>query len=271
MSSATLTPRPVEPPSQLAAAEQPTHETREFLPEWRPNIDHLIFEDGISAESPYAERQMRLWIDPLYISWQGVEGDRQFAAMSNVGLFHEPKQTQVVPDGMLSTGVVLLTDQGGREHLSYLMWEYGKSPDVALELVSDKRGGELDWKKERYARIHVPYYVVFDPRHVLSEQSVHVFRLLGLGYEPMPEAWFPDLGLGLKIWDEPYQGAYGPWLRWHTSEGQWLPTGEEQKARADQAEQRADQAEQRAEEEQHAREKLMAQLRALGVEPNLEG
>src|SRR5262249_31938443 len=152
--------------------------------------DQLVFQDEQPVESLFAERQMRLWVDPLYTSWAGPDGTRNFAAMCNVGLFSEPKQTQLVPDGLLSVGVVVHTDPLPLEHHSYLIWEYGKPPDTVIELVSDKVGGELTHKRKRYARMKVTYYVVYDPGHHLGDQDVYAFKLEDLDYVPMQEAWF---------------------------------------------------------------------------------
>jgi hypothetical protein len=78
-----------------------------------------------------------------------------------------------------------------------------------------------------------------------------------------------------------YEGFEAEWLRWHDQTGQFLPTGEEQGKRAREAQEQARQAQERAEKaEEQARkaqeqaqqdraekERLLAQLRALGVTP----
>ncbi|MEP0769213.1 hypothetical protein NDA06_07970 [Trichocoleus sp. ST-U1] len=58
------------------------------------------------------------------------------------------------------------------------------------------------------------------------------------------------LGVELGIWQGEYQNATLPWLRWWDREGNLLLTGYE-----------------RAEHESQRAERLAAQLRALGVEP----
>src|SRR5262245_1369438 len=67
-------------------------------------------------------------------------------------------------------------------------------------------------------------YVVYDPGHHLGDQDVYAFKLEDLDYVPMQEAWFPGLGLGLRLWEGVYQGVQATWLRWYSSDGQWLRT-----------------------------------------------
>jgi len=57
-----------------------------------------------------------------------------------------------------------------------------------------------------------------------------------------------------------------PWLRWWDLQGNLLLTGDE---RAEQERQRAEQERQRAEQERQRNEILIAQLRSLGVEPEV--
>jgi hypothetical protein len=67
------------------------------------------------------------------------------------------------------------------------------------------------------------------------------------------------LGVELGIWQGRYQNTELPWLRWWDSEGNLLLTGHEQ---AEQVQSQLDQERQRA-------ERLAAQLRAAGIEPDL--
>jgi hypothetical protein len=72
------------------------------------------------------------------------------------------------------------------------------------------------------------------------------------------------LGVELGLWQGEYQNAELPWLRWWDLQGNLLLTGEE---RAEQEHQRAEQERQRAEQERQRADRLIAQLRSLGVEP----
>ncbi|MFQ5616466.1 MAG: Uma2 family endonuclease, partial [Anaerolineales bacterium] len=89
----------------------------------------------------------------------------------------------------------------------------------------------------------------------------------------------PPLGVELGIWKGRYQNQELPWLRWWDAQGQLLWTSEERVAQEREAKERAQQqalAEQRrAMREREAKEqvqrrtaRLVAQLRALGIEPH---
>lgn len=66
----------------------------------------------------------------------------------------------------------------------------------------------------------------------------------------MDSFWLEEIGLGLRLWEGVFESKHDTWLRWCDKEGNVLPTGVE----------RAQRAEQRA-------ERLAAQLRALGIDP----
>jgi Uma2 family endonuclease len=261
------TPRPYVKPKVM-----------DLPPELVPNIDHLVFEDEQPADSLFAERQQRLFVEPLYASWAGPPESGKFAAMANVGLFREVRQTPLVPDGLLSAGVGVPRDPHPREHHSYLLWVYGQPPSLVLELVSDRSGGELGHKQRDYARVGVAYYVVYDRGRLLGAEVLHAFETPGGKYVPLEAPWFPELALGLTLWPGVYEGVEATWVRWCDRDGNLVPTGEERarqaEAEADQAGERARQAEERArqateeaERQRLANERLFAQLRALGGNP----
>jgi hypothetical protein len=79
------------------------------------------------------------------------------------------------------------------------------------------------------------------------------------------EAWFDDIGLGVTLWRGEYQGCESPWLRWCDRDGVIIPTGEE---RAEAAKERAETEHARAEAERERAERLAANLRAAGIDPD---
>jgi Uma2 family endonuclease len=238
-------------------------------PETIPNIDDLVIEDDEPVESFFVEKQYRLLTDPLYASWK-PEG-HTFLAVSNVGLFYADKIPPLVPDVMLSLDVPVGRDVRRKENNSYFTWIIGKPPDVVIELVSDRSGGEEDFKLEEYAKIGVRYYVIFDPDDLLRGGVLRAFNLVRGIYRPLKASWLPRVGLGLKLWQGEFQGMSESWLRWSDREGVLIPTGEEraeqERQRAKQERQRAKQERQRAKQERQRAERLAAQLRALGIEP----
>ncbi|MCB0063851.1 MAG: Uma2 family endonuclease, partial [Caldilineaceae bacterium] len=172
-----------------------------------------------------------------------------------------------------------------KENRTYLLWEYGKPPDLVIEIVSNKVGKEEDLKKEKYAQIGIKYYVIYDPAKRLSEERLRIYELRSTGYELMAGRWMPGVGLGLTFWQGKFEDVEMEWLRWCDEEGNLLATGDERaeqaqqqaaqaQQQAEQAQQQAEQAQQQAEQERLAHietqkqvELLLAQLRDLGVEP----
>jgi hypothetical protein len=108
------------------------------------------------------------------------------------------------------------------------------------------------------------------------------FQAFGLTmneYQPLqPDGlgvWLKEAELGLGLWQGSYQGVERRWLRWYDRDGVWLPTptelaiyqAEQEKQRAELAAHQAEQEKQRADLAGQRADRLAAQLRALGVEP----
>ena len=236
------------------------------LPKWDTDYEALVTEDHKPVDRIYIEKLYRLLTRPLYASWPGPDAGRPFLVLVNVGWFYEPKTPAVVPDCLLSLDVSCPDNLQVKQGHSYYQWDMGKPPDVIIEVVSDKIGGEETHKKDLYKRLGVPYYAVFDPKHVLSPDSLHLYALADDAYRLTDLGPWADIGLGLRLWQGKFEGHEDTWLRWCDAEGEIIPTGEErarqeaQRARqeaerAQQAEERAQQEAQRAKQaEEHARQ-----------------
>ncbi len=231
-----------------------------LLLEIRPCVDHLVTEDDTPVDSIFSEKQQRLLTEPLFSSWAPEGEKRSFVALANVGLFYSVRQPPFVPDMLLSLDVELPPDVHPKPFRSYFLWEYGKPPDVVIEVVSNREGGEDTDKLRGYARIGVKYYVIFDPDGLLSDQPLRTFRLEVGAYRDMAEPiWLPCVGLGLRLWQGRFEDMDDMWLRWVDKEGRPIPTGAE----------RAEREQARAEREQARAERLAEQLRRLGSEPEV--
>jgi Uma2 family endonuclease len=221
-----------------------------------PDVEALVIEDDQPVESIFAEKQYRLLTEPLYSSWSGPGEGRSFLALANVGLFYAAKQPPLAPDVMLSLDVPASADLGNKENLSYFTWIKGKPPEVVIEFVSDRRGGEGGYKKNEYARIGVCYYAIFDPKQKLSNQVLRSYALRERRWEELAHPWFEAVGLGLTLWEGAYEEQQARWLRWCDAQGNLIPTGHE---RLQQEHERAEQERQRAD----AAEAELARVRAL--------
>jgi len=261
-------------------------ETASILPpeEW-PCVDHLVTEDDTPVDNIYSAKQQDLLKDPLDSSWLGPDGDRLFLVLANVAIYYATRTPPLIPDVFLSLGVKAPDDLWTKRNRSYLIWEYGKAPEVVIEIVSSLLGQEGSRKLQLYAQIGILYYVIWDPLNLLQGGRLRILVLREKVYVPLEAPWLPLVGLGLKIWHGTYKESADDWLRWCDREGQVIPTGaeraekerqradeerrraDEERQRANQALQRADRERQRADQKQQHAEKLAAQLRALGVEP----
>ena len=199
------------------------------------------------------------------LAWLWAERQDWFLGI-NMGVYYDPDQSAIVPDGFLSLGVVRRKSERGR--LSYVLWEENNVvPLLAIEVVSKSPGKEYEDKQARYAQIGVLYYVVYNPD--CWERDKHdpfeVYRLMGGSYvrqlgEPV---WMPEIGLGIGRERCTYEGWTREWLYWYDQDGERLPSPDE---RTKQAQQRAEQAQQRAEQERRLREELIAQLQERGID-----
>lgn len=207
-----------------------------------PNVDHLVIEDDVPLDNFQTEKQQRLLVESLYSSWQP---GAPFVAAANVGIFSSDEEEGTAPDVFLSVGVSMPANWSQKQNSSYLVWRFGKFPEVVIEIVSNRKGNELVrkdpeklCKKEVYARMGIAYYAVFDPLQQIQEeeqmsgQLLKVFELRGKHYVELSQPfWMEDAGLGLTLWEGEFEGVPSQWLRWCNRDGQLIPTGAERAKR----------------------------------------
>jgi Uma2 family endonuclease len=204
-----------------------------MLPECVPDYDDLVTEDHKPVERILVEKLYRLLTGTLYATWAGPGEGRPFLALANVGWFYKEKTPAVVPDVLLSLDVTCPEDLHVKPGHSYYQWQMGKPPDVLIEVVSDKLGGEETFKKSLYAQQGVPHYSVFDPNHYLSKETLRIYELSGGEYRVGGPGPWPGVGLGLRLWEGKFEGHHDLWLRWCDQAGEILPTGEERARHAE--------------------------------------
>jgi hypothetical protein len=229
-----------------------------------PDATNLVTEDDTPVDNLLSEREMDLLRDSAYTSLPGLINGRRFVVMANVAIYAKGEMPPLVPDVLLSLDVELPADPWPKQNRSYMLWQYGKPPEIVVEIVSNRKGGELGNKLLDYARLGVSYYIVFDPQRYLSNKTLRIFTRRATSFVETEETWFEDIGVGVTLWHGPFRGLTATWLRWCDREGNILLTGKEL---ADLEHQRAQQEQERAEQERQRAERLAAQLRALGIAP----
>jgi len=262
------------------------------------DISHLTIEDDTPVDNFQSEEQQRLLVEPLY---SAKALPVPFLAAANVGLFYKLKGEPIVPDVLLSLGVQRPDDYSQRRNRSYFVWEFGKVPEVCIEIVSNAEGDELALskksqqkgktvsKQEVYAQIGVRYYAVFDPLRQIQgkdEMDGALLRVWTITPDGYPELTAPDgirevgqsvwlnaAGVGLTVWEGQFEEEVTRlWLRWCDREGRVIPTGAEgqeiERQRTEIERQQAEAERQRAEAERQRADRLAKQLRSLGINPD---
>ncbi|MBW4699697.1 MAG: Uma2 family endonuclease [Aphanocapsa lilacina HA4352-LM1] len=240
------------------------------------DIDGLVTEDDAPVDNLPSEKQQRLLTEPLYSSWYPQS---PFLAAANVGLFYGVRRPPLVPDVFLSLNVEIAEDWWQKQNRSYFFWEFGKPPEVVIDIVSNTVGNERGIKLLTYAQMRVQFYAIYDPLQQLGGPVLEVFELSGLRYESRQSAWFEEVGLGLTLWQGTFEGREDTWLRWCDRDRQVIATGaeraeqqrqraEQERQRAEQQRQRAERAEQEVDQERRRAEALAERLRQLGIDPD---
>jgi len=145
---------------------------------------------------------------------------------------------------------------------SYTPQLQGDFPVIVMEFLSDTEGGEYSSKPTYppgkwfyYEQVlKVPNYAIFEPETGVLE----VYRLDNSGQYQLQtpdennRLWIVEMNLFLGIWQGSRENRTGYWLRWWDEHGELLLWGSEL-----------------ATKERQRAERLAAQLRSLGVEPDV--
>ncbi|HMV48291.1 MAG TPA: Uma2 family endonuclease [Blastocatellia bacterium] len=197
-------------------------------------VKNLVTEDDEPVDNIFSAQQQRLLVQSLYSGWMPPSGEdapdepRKFMADANVGIFVSPYQPAIVPDVFISLDVERPEGWELNEVRAYYVWEFEKAPDVAVEIVSNRKGGEMDKKRKRYARLGVKYYVVFDPFSVLEGETLYVYEPGLVGhYNLRSDYQLPDASLSLTLWNGVFENTETTWLRWVDAKGNLIPTAYE--------------------------------------------
>ncbi len=143
---------------------------------------------------------------------------------------------------------------------SYTPQLQGDIPVIVMEFTSDTEGTEYSVKPTYppgkwffYERIlKVPNYIIFEPDSGIVE-TYHLDKTERyILQEPDEDKryWIAEINLYLGVWQGTRDNRTGYWLRWWNEQGKLLLWGREL-----------------AEQERQRAERLAAQLRAAGIEP----
>ena len=230
------------------------------LPRYLPTADELPCSDDTPVDNELQEIIPSLLKSILQILW----ADRMdwFFGI-DMGVYTDPERPPIVPDGFLSLDVERSYDEDLR--LSYLLWEERVIPIFVLEVVSTKPGGEYTTKLQDYAQMGVLYYVIYNPKR-RRKARLEIYKLIQGSYQLQNAnpLWMPEIGLGIGSERASYDRLTREWLYWYDEQGQRYPTPYERIERANRV---IDQERQQAELDRQRAERLAAQLRALGIEP----
>ncbi len=151
---------------------------------------------------------------------------------------------------------------------SYTPQLQGDIPVIVMEFVSDTQETEYSIKSTYppgkwffYERIlKVSNYIIFEP----ESGSIETYRLQNEQYilqdpDENQRYWIAEMNLYLGVSQGNRENRTGKWLRWWDEQGNLLPWGAEL----------AEQERQRTEQERQRAERLAAQLRAAGIEPEV--
>ena len=176
---------------------------------------------------------------------------------------------------------------------SYTPWTEGDGVAIVMEFLSEDDNGEHSSRDmPPYGKLYfyeqiltVPTYVIFDPQ----EGLMNVRQLQNGTYQIIPHnaddrVWIPELELFLGVWIGVRETVPAKWLRWWDSQGNLLLWASEQaeqerqrveleRQRANQESDRANQESDRANQEsdranraEAERDRLLAKLKALGLD-----
>ena len=240
-----------------------------------PSTDELPCSDEIPVDNEDQNLLPNLLLLSLASLWS-TRMDWFFAV--DMGLYHTAGASPyvpVVPDAFLSLGVE--RKKNGKSRKSYAVWEEGGTvPTLVLEMVSHRYNDEYEEKQALYAKLGVPYYVVYNPefwqRH--RHQPFEVYKLENDAYQLQigEPYWMEDVGLGIGRGRQIVGGIEQEVLLWYDQQGNPYPLSEQviadMRAQLSAEQQRAEAERQRAEAERQRADRLAEYLRSQGIDPD---
>jgi Uma2 family endonuclease len=217
-----------------------------------PDHTQLPESDGTFVKNWQEHPQSILLTDSIKPVLQKLYPDSQYFIGQDLGIYwritEPPEKGAEAPDWFYVPSVPPTLN--GKTRRSYVLWQEFIAPSIVLEFVSGNGAEERDktpWKGKFWIYeqvIRTPFYGIYE----VNKASIEVYELIGGQYQLLAaneRGHYPitSMGVELGLWQSEYLAMDLPWLRWWDLQGNLLLTGEERANR------------------------LTAQLRALGVEP----
>jgi len=236
--------------------------------------------DGEPMENEREEFQIHLGLDSLNQYWKDRD---DFYTGGNMFVYYNIPQARAVLEELKHPEqpqkafrgpdmFVILNVDGSFRRQKWVVWEEkGCHPDVIFEFLSPStRKSDISIKKRIYERIFKTHeYYCFDYLNPTGEDSLFGWRLDRHGdYQSIDTdsrgwLWSEKLELFVGRWSGCYNRDQTVWMRFYQENGELVLTS------AEAAQQHAEQEARRAEQADKRAERLAAQLRAMGVEPDL--
>ncbi|PSF37856.1 hypothetical protein C7H19_07685 [Aphanothece hegewaldii CCALA 016] len=180
-----------------------------------PSAEDLPDSDDTPVDNELQDLIPHLLKDILALIWS-ERMDWFFGV--DMGIYYDPYEPAIIPDGFLSIGVPRIIDSDLR--LSYVLWEEQKLPILALEVVSHKRRKEYTKKKDFYQEMGILYYVIYNPLRK-RKPRLEVYELQNGKYELLrgEPVWLTEIGLGIGRESGTYMGVPREWLYWYDESG----------------------------------------------------
>ena len=217
-----------------------------------PDHTQLPDSNGTFVKNWQEHPQSILLTDSIQPVLRKLHPDGQYFIGQDLGIYwritEPPEKGAEAPDWFYVPSVPPTLN--GKTRRSYVLWQEFIAPSIVLEFVSGNGAEERDktpWKGKFWIYeqvIRTPFYGIYE----VNKASIEVYELIGGQYQLLAaneRGHYPitSMGVELGLWQSEYLAMDLPWLRWWDLQGNLLLTGEERANR------------------------LTAQLRALGVEP----
>lgn len=233
--------------------------------EFTDSPSELPDSDGVPMETDTHRDQMLILVNSLRDYFQ-ARGLRHYVS-GNSFVYYKRPDKNVGPD------VYVVLDASPDRRRYWCAWEESnKLPSIVVELISKTTEAEDRGRKFILYRdvFKTKDYLIYDP----LKQRLDVFRRSRKGYLanlPAPDGRIHLSALKLSV------GVVDGFLRWFSSEGDLLLTGEEraeaehrraeaERLRAEAEHRRAEEEHRRAEEERHRADRAEAEARRLAEE-----